>query len=283
MSELIDELLAASGQALTEEQTETSLTEACHHYQSLAEVPWDIQKYWQQRYSIWSLYSSGIRMTDSAWFGVTPEPIAWRIAQDFVSWLDSRGMKQSTVIDIFAGAGGNAIQFALSGHWERVVAVEKDADTLACAKHNAAVYGVADKIEFVFGDCFEYVRDHLAPTPMEPAHIDINDVAIFASPPWGGPQYKGDKVFDLDAMEPYSGQEIHELVRGMDHALFLPRTSDLRQIARMDEGLGGTIEVEVEGVHGEMKREKEKIEVVQYCMEGASKGLVAYVPAARKL
>lgn len=46
----------------------------------------------------------------------------------------------------------------------------------------------------------------------------------------------------------------------MDHALFLPRTSDLRQIAKVAPP-------------------GKKIEVVQYCMEGASKALVAYIPA----
>lgn len=260
-----------------------ALDKNCHHYQKLADVPWDIQKYWQQRYSIWSLYDSGVQMTDSAWFGVTPEPVAWRVAQDFVGWLDGRGKKQTTVIDIFAGAGGNATQFALSGHWERVVAIELDPSTLACARHNAQVYGVEDKITFVNSDCFEYINQHLKSSLTDPEHIYPDDVAIFASPPWGGPQYKGDKVFNLDTMEPYSGMQIHELVREMDHALFLPRTSDLRQIAKWDEGLGGEVIGErFFGGGGErVEKEKEKIECVQYCMEGASKALVAYVPAAR--
>lgn len=66
--------------------------EGCHHYTTLAEVPWDVQKYvsqslirdssdqpfryWEQRYSIFSKYDEGILMTDDAWFGVTPEPVA---------------------------------------------------------------------------------------------------------------------------------------------------------------------------------------------------------------
>lgn len=70
------------------------LTDACHHYESLSDVPWDIQKYvflpsaqsiadnhryWQQRHSIFSAYDEGIYMTDDAWFGVTPEPIALQV------------------------------------------------------------------------------------------------------------------------------------------------------------------------------------------------------------
>ena len=66
-----------------------------HHYSSLQEVPWDIQKYapfppvaersashtnrdsyWAQRYKIFSRYDEGVWLTDDAWFGVTPEPVA---------------------------------------------------------------------------------------------------------------------------------------------------------------------------------------------------------------
>ena len=254
------------------QKLEKGLTEKCHHYQARGDVPWDIQKYWEQRYSIWSAYDHGIYMTDDAWFGVTPEPVAVRVASDLMDWIETKSCiaaengieipERKVIIDIFAGAGGNCIQFALSGQWGRVVAIEKDADTLACAKINAHVYGVYDKITFIHSDCFKYVADHLSLSPGDPYRINPEETVIFASPPWGGPQYKGDKVFNLDTMEPYSGQVIHELVKGMDHALFLPRTSDLRQIGRMiPDG------------------QEEKIEVVQYCMEGASKALVAYVPA----
>lgn len=61
-------------------------------------------------------------------------------------------------------------------------------------------------------------------------------------------------------MQPYSLADIEGICGRFDHALFLPRTSDIRQIARVvPEGKG-------------------KVDVVQYCMEGASKALVAYLP-----
>lgn len=65
-----------------------------HHYSDIGEVPWDIQKYailffqtlsitdwilnsyWAQRYKIFSRYDEGVWLTDDAWFGVTPEPVA---------------------------------------------------------------------------------------------------------------------------------------------------------------------------------------------------------------
>lgn len=33
-------------------------------------------RYFSQRYSIFSYYDEGVHMTDDAWFGVTPEPVA---------------------------------------------------------------------------------------------------------------------------------------------------------------------------------------------------------------
>ena len=169
------------------------------------------------------------------------------------------------MVDLFAGAGGNAIAFALSGRWSRVVAVERDAATLACAQHNARAAGVPPgAIAFVLGDCFAYLAAaaRLADARLRLAPRD-SAVVLFGSPPWGGVGYRdaGD-VFDLATMEPYNLARLHEACRGYHHALYLPRTSDLRQIARLAPT-------------------GEKIEVVQYCMEGASKAMVAYVPAAK--
>ncbi|OBT69872.1 hypothetical protein VE03_00476 [Pseudogymnoascus sp. 23342-1-I1] len=228
---------------------EFGLTDECHHYESLAEVPWDVQKYWHQRYSIFSLYDEGVYMTDDAWFGITPEPVAVQVASDMANSIDA---SKTTIVDIFAGAGGNSIAFARSGRWEQVVAIEKDPSTIACAKNNAAVYGVEDKITWINDDCFGFVAKN--------GNIDFKTSTIFASPPWGGPGYRGDEIFNLDTMQPYSAKQIHEMCKATECALFLPRTSDLRQIAKLAP-------------------EGDKVEVVQYCMEGASKALVAYIPA----
>lgn len=59
-----------------EDVSELQQEDAVHHYASSDDMPSDIKKYWHQRYDIWSLYDEGIWMTDDAWFGVTPEPVA---------------------------------------------------------------------------------------------------------------------------------------------------------------------------------------------------------------
>ncbi|KAG4443699.1 hypothetical protein IFR05_000788 [Cadophora sp. M221] len=226
------------------------LTDKCHHYTKIGQVEYDIQKYWQQRFSIWSLYNEGIYMTDDAWFGVTPEPVANKVAEDFAALIPET---KTILIDMFAGAGGNVIAFALSSRWTQIIAIEKDASVIACAQHNAAIYGVADQITWINDDSFAYLAKYSS-------SIDPAQTVVFASPPWGGPRYMEGDIFNLSKMQPYSIEQIYEVVKAMDSALYLPRGSDLRQIARLAPG-------------------EKKIEVVQYCVYGASKAMVAYIPA----
>ena len=88
------------------------------------------------------------------------------------------------------------------------------------------------------------------------------ETVLFGSPPWGGVSYRDHDVFDLDAMQPYNLACLHAACAGFDHAMYLPRSSDLRQIAALAP-------------------RGERIEVVQYCMEGASKAMVAYIPCKK--
>ena len=169
--------------------------------------------------------------------------------------------RKHILVDLFAGAGGNSIAFALSSRWSRIISVERDASTLACAQHNASIYGVgADAITWVHGDSFEYLDKLLNhPEELHPdLRLDLDATVLFASPPWGGPGYRTDEVFDLYNMQPYNLGDLHGAYKRLDHALFLPRTSDIRQIAKLAPP-------------------GKKIEVVQYCMEGASKAMVAYM------
>lgn len=257
------------------------LTEECKHYDYIEDVPWDLQKYlppqppltlphsltspryWHQAYSLFQYYDDDIRLTDDAWFGVTPEPIAVRIAAD-LSHISSAA--KTTIVDLFAGAGGNTIAFALdSDRWDRVIACEKDPATLACAQHNARVYGVPEgRITWVLGDCFDYLavaKDGgvTAQGLDEELLIDRATTTIFASPPWGGVSYRDHDMFDLGMMQPYSLDNLSRACAPWEYTLYLPRTSDLRQIAKLAP-------------------ESKKLEVVQYCMEGASKAMVVYVP-----
>ena len=171
---------------------------------------------------------------------------------------------KAILIDCFAGVGGNAIAFARSSKWKRVYAIEKDSKALACAKHNARIYGVQDRISWYEGDCFTILQNELS----ELAQHSV----LFASPPWGGkpnqsvskmlsvlltnagPVYRSDAIFDLTKMQPYTLLDLLEPFQSRAHdvVLYLPRNSDMRQLANQSEA-------------------SSKITVIHYCMEGASK------------
>ena len=55
-----------------------------------------------------------------------------------------------------------------------MIAIDIDPHKIEAARHNARIYGVEDRIQFIVGDFFEVI-----PT------LNIADV-IFLSPPWGG-------------------------------------------------------------------------------------------------
>ncbi|KAL8825129.1 MAG: hypothetical protein Q9191_004597 [Dirinaria sp. TL-2023a] len=222
-------------------ETISEIPFGCHYYSDPKEMPWDVQKYWHQRYSIFSKYDDGIWMTDDAWFGVTPEPVACKIAQHV---SEAASAKKAVLIDCFAGVGGNTIAFARSDRWTRVYAIEKNPHALACAKHNARLYGVHNKISWYLGDCFDIISGQLR---------DLHQYAVlFASPPWGG-------RLGVNQM-PYNLSELLEPFRKHSDsvALYLPRTSDLKQLARQPTTVGKTT-------------------VIHYCIEGASKALCAYI------
>ena len=103
----------------------------------------------------------GTRLDAEGKFSLTPESLALEIGER------AGGMK---VIDACAGAGGNAIGFARAGC--RVLAIELDEGRIAMARHNAKVYGVEGRIEFVCGDAVELV-------PGQKADL------LFLDPPWG--------------------------------------------------------------------------------------------------
>lgn len=84
------------------------------------------------------------------------------------------------------------------------------------ARHNASVYGIEDKIEFIVGNFFELAEN-------------LKADAVFLSPPWGGPTYLSQQVYDLETMlQPVSITELlttaNKITKNV--AVFLPRNSN---------------------------------------------------------
>ncbi len=104
---------------------------------------------------------AGARLDEEGRYSLTPEALALALGQRAGGRF---------VVDAGCGAGGNSIGFARAGC--RVIAIEADARRLADARHNARLYGVADRISFHHGDA-------LALVPRLEGEI------LFVDPPWG--------------------------------------------------------------------------------------------------
>jgi hypothetical protein len=186
-----------------------------------------MRKYWAQRYRFFSRYDDGIQIDEVGWFSVTPEQIAIHLAERCAC---------DVIVDAFCGVGGNAIQFAFT--CKHVIAIDIDPGRLALAAHNAAVYGVADKIEFILADFFTIA-------PMLRADV------VFLSPPWGGPEYISEQFYSLRSMQP-DGVDIFAAARliSPNIAYLLPRNSELGQLAALDPD---PVELECNMLSGKVK------------------------------
>jgi predicted RNA methylase len=103
----------------------------------------------------------GARATGEGRFSLTPEALALSLG---------RLAAGRSVLDACCGSGGNTIGFARAGC--QVTALELDGERLAEARHNAAIYKVAERIQFIQADAREVVPSGRA---------DI----LFIDPPWG--------------------------------------------------------------------------------------------------
>ncbi|KAJ7952012.1 Trimethylguanosine synthase [Quillaja saponaria] len=183
-----------------------------------------IEKYWFQRYNLFSKYDEGIKMDEGGWFSVTPEEIA-------ISHAGRCG--NGAVIDCFSGVGGNAIQFAKMCH--HVVAIDNNPERVALAMNNAKVYGVEDYIDFVVGDFFQ-----LAPS--------LKGDVLFLAPPWGCPSYKNLQTFTLDLLKPMDGYTIFQFAQMItpNIIMFLPRNVDLKQVEELSWLSSPPLDLEIE-------------------------------------
>ncbi|KAK3029447.1 hypothetical protein RJ639_037732 [Escallonia herrerae] len=178
----------------------------------LEEFSPSVNKYWCQRYLLFSKFDDGIIMDEEGWFSVTPEPIAKHHASR------SGG---GVIVDCFTGVGGNAIQFAQRS--KHVIAIDIDSNKIDYAIHNASIYGVDDRVEFIRGDCFL-----LAPK--------LKADTVFLSPPWGGPDYAKVNTFDIKTMlKPHDGLFLFHLAKRIASRIimFLPRNVDINQLAEL--------------------------------------------------
>lgn len=231
--------------------------------QSTEAAPPVDEKYWKRRYNYFARFDEGIRMDPAAWFEVTPESVARHIADR---------MRYDLVVDGTCGVGGNAIQFALSSR--RVIAVDTMAERLKDAAHNARIYGVEDRIEFVCDDFAHFAETYSGP------QID----AVFLSPPWGGPAHLDAEHFALKDVECPDIIRLFAAAATVSKrvALYLPRHADLHEMVLL-AAAHGFAAVEVEKVFFEYPTPHLKLCVIYFTPEAASKPPPAMKSSKKKV
>lgn len=172
-----------------------------------------LQKYWDRRYLFFSKFDDGIQIDQEGLYSVTPEDVGLRQAEL---------MQGATVLDGFGGVGGSAIAFARAG--KQVTCVEIEPERLEIIRHNAEVYGVADRIELVQGDFLEVAPKVKADT-------------VSLDPPWGGPAYKELGRFLLEHFSP-DGNKLLDvaLAHFNEVVLKVPTIFDFTELDRFQVG-----------------------------------------------
>ncbi|XP_029647985.1 trimethylguanosine synthase isoform X1 [Octopus sinensis] len=189
-----------------------------------------LRKYWSQRFRLFSRFNKGVKLHKDSWFSVTPEKIAEYVAER---------CRCDVVVDGFCGVGGNAIQFAFTCQY--VIAIDIDPVKVGYAQHNAELYGVADRIEFIVGDFLQVVP-----------HLNAVDV-VYLDPPWGGPNYLTADVFDVETME-LKASDIFAAARKVTNnvAFSAPRNTSTEQLCKL-AGEHGKVEIEQNILNNKVK------------------------------
>ena len=203
-------------------------------------IPGVHDKHWAQRYRYFSRFDEGVRVDAEGWYSVTQESIASHVARRVVPTASS----SLVIFDAFCGCGGNAIAFALAGAF--VISCDIDPKKIECAKHNAKVYGVESRLEFIVGDSALLLKGLAGRRPT----VDV----VCLAPPWGGPDYLYAPVFDLERLCcPLSGSQWLKLAKSVADSvvLLVPRTTLDGQIAAI--GDGGFVEVEEVAINYKVK------------------------------
>eukprot|EP00924_Labyrinthula_sp_SR-Ha-C_P011371 snap_masked-scaffold_36-processed-gene-2.81-mRNA-1 protein AED:0.16 eAED:0.16 QI:0/-1/0/1/-1/1/1/0/349 len=187
----------------------------------------DNNVYWNQRFRLFSKFDDGILLDEESFYSVTPQRIAEHLAERCRCHL---------IVDLFSGCGGNSIQFAYTCN--RVIGVEMDAKRISYAQNNAKIYKVENYLEFIQANVLNIYQNLVS-------FVDV----VFMSPPWGGPEYKDQKTFNLHSVL-ISGVSLFDLILKVLKAfenvvVFLPRNLDEDQILEL-AAKSGVLTVELE-------------------------------------
>lgn len=151
---------------------------------------------------------------------------------------------------------------------------------LACAKANAAIYGVEKFITFIEGDYLTWAEERAANKAAGKSTEEDEIDVVYMSPPWGGIDYQEEQEttgpsstpgtpaaagtdlvtrsayssYSLSRLLPRHGKELFDISRKLTKnvAYYLPRNLDIQEAAALADK-GEKVEVEEEWMGSKLK------------------------------
>lgn len=205
-----------------------------------SQFPKNCLKFFHQREKLFSWYHDGEPpwLDRESWYSVTPEKIARNTARHARNCLLRAGKlpaskgRPAVLVDMFCGAGGNAIQFA--HRFPLVIAIDLCLDRLFCCLNNLRRRNLQHKVLCIRGNCVDAI-------PW--LQKEFNVLGVYLSPPWGGVEAVMSKSYSItsqiklcsDSFGRINGVQLLEHVyNGLSKNVvyFIPRNSDILEFRR---------------------------------------------------
>jgi trimethylguanosine synthase len=146
----------------------------------------NLKKYWERL----TPEERNMKLDDEALYSLCPQSVAFQICDIIQS---------SHIVDAFCGAGGMTIAFALKHR--HVTAVDINKTRLSYSRHNADLFNVTDRIDFIEGNILTTLSK-------------LKNSAVVFDPPWGGPNYNKLEKFTLANFSP-KGERLIYLAKAL--------------------------------------------------------------------
>lgn len=109
--------------------------------------------------------------------------------------------KYCTIIDAFAGIGGDSIFF--SKYFQHVYAIEKNKTHFEVLKNNIEVLDL-NNVHLYMGNFMHVIQE---------AKLIETKYILYMDPPWGGPEYKKQEIIDLEIeLDVPNEKKLHEVM-----------------------------------------------------------------------
>ena len=105
--------------------------------------------------------------------------------------------------------------------------IEIEATKSEFARHNATIYGVDQKIQFISKDILDLKLEDIQYPPDRPSKMDV----FYMSPPWGGIGYNLLEEYKLDYLYPDFTQVLAKALHfSRNLIIFLPKNTSINEL-----------------------------------------------------